>query len=573
MVLNKETNTPEKQPLPSFLWTATALLLGFLVLIHLGVMLCFLTTPQALPCVVPIALVGATLTSWALGRRQGLYGRPLIGAIILGLIVIVLAVSVSAMFFDLSWDGQWYHQAAVYRMSLDWNPLTEPLGEFPEHNVQWVRHYAKGPWYGAVAVKALTGSHEAGKFATWVALAAALISVTAAALELGLRRSQALALGIVAALNPVVLSEVLSYLVDGLMVCYLACYTAALISLIKRGHNPLILYVGIAAAICSINSKFTGLIFLCFIAAGAGCYCLIKSRRKLVPLIGWHILALSLGVAAWSYNPYVTNTIHRNQPFYPLLGSQDYPSMSAQGHDVLELYETPPNIQGRPRLLRYAYAIFGRPSFAPYNNQREAEFMWPFAARPSDLDVYRFHDTRIAGFGPWFSGVLVLSLLLIIWLLITVPSDRLFIVISTLVIVASLLLSKHLWWARYGPQLWWLPLLSLAVAFKAATGRYQTRLAWGLLVLLLLNTLMVASVRLHWEVKSTQRLHQQLIELKEAGQPIEISMGYFNVSVAQRLRDWGIEFEEAPWISPEDGIELMSVARGNPGAVRYRFKD
>ena len=138
----------------------------------------------------------------------------------------------------------------------------------------------------------------------------------------------------------------------------------------------------------------------------------MKARLQLWPVIRWHLVALGLGILAWGYNPYVTNTIHRGQPFYPLLGSREYPSLAAQGNDPLELHETPPNMMGRPRLVRLAYAIFGRPSFAPYNNQREAEFMWPFAARPSDLDVYRFHDTRVAGFGPWFSGIVVLSLLL-----------------------------------------------------------------------------------------------------------------------------------------------------------------
>ena len=199
--------------------------------------------------------------------------------------------------------------------------------------------------------------------------------------------------------------------------------------------------------------------------------------------------------------------------------------------------------------------------------------MWPFIARPADLDVYRFHDTRIAGFGPWFGGILLLSLLLSGWVLVTVPSGRLFLVIGTLVIVTSMLVSKHLWWARYGPQLWWLPLLPLAVIFMAAENRHQTRAAWILSSLLLVNTLMVGAVRLHWEIKSSRILRQQLVSLRDTGQPIEINMAYFGESVGPRLRDWGIEFEETWRLRPEGSTEMMSVARGNPGAVRYRLKE
>lgn len=555
------------------LWSTAALLLSFIALAHLGVMACFLSTPKGLPWAVPVAFGGASALVYGLGRRRHAWGRSYLWSVGLALAVIVLATVISAAVFDLSWDGQWYHQAAVYRMSLGWNPLLAPLGEFPEHNVLWIRHYAKGPWYGAVAMKALTGSHESGKFATWVALATVLTSATAAALDMGIRRAAAFALGAVAALNPVVISQVLSYLVDGLTVCYLACYTAALLSFFRRGGNSLVLGAGVAAAICSINSKFTGLIFLCIIATGAGVYGVVKARRRLCPMIQWHLAALGLGVVVWGYNPYVTNAIHRGQPFYPLLGTQEYPSLAAQGNDVLELYETPRNMMGRPRLIRLAYAVFGRPSFAPYNNEREAEFMWPFAARPADLDVYRFHDTRIAGLGPWFSGILILSLLLAGWVLATVKSHRLFLCASHVVIVTSLLVSTHLWWARYGPQLWWLPLLPIAVAFVASRNRYQRRLAWSLLGLLWLNALMVGAVRIHWDIASSHTLRRQLVTLKDEGVPIEVRTGYFNVTVGQRFRDWGIEFQEARRIPSEGSHELMSVARGNPGAVRYRYRD
>jgi hypothetical protein len=88
--------------------------------------------------------------------------------------------------------------------------------------------------------------------------------------------------------------------------------------------------------------------------------------------------------------------------------------------------------------------------------------------------------------------------------------------------------------------------------------------------ILLVNTSLVAAVRWHWEVKSTQTLRRQLTALRDSGQEIEIAMGYFEGSVAERLRTWGIPFQPVGRV--RNGQELMSVAQGNPGTVYYRFR-
>ena len=557
------------QRLALIFWSTTATILGFLTLVHLGVLLCFLTTGVAIAWVVPLALIAALLLGDFLARRQGLQGNGRLWPVGLMLVMMLLAIGISTISYDLSWDGQWYHQTGIYSMVQGWNPLREPMRAFPAHNELWVRHYAKGPWYVAAAMASLTGWIEAAKFATWLTMGAAFMAVGAAALDAGMRRSRALALASVVALNPVVISESVSFLVDGLMVCYLVCYVAVLLSALRR-PNLLLIFVGVAATICCINSKFTGLIFLCFLGAGVGLYCLVRRRDLFWRFAGLNLSVVIVGVAAFGYNPYVTNTIHRSQPFYPLLGSKAFPSMGEQGNDMIELYETPPNMMGRSRLIRLGYAIFGRPSFTPYNNQPEAYLMWPFTALPRDLDSYRFHDTRIAGFGPFFSGALVLSLLLTGWLLFTASMPRLQLLLAYGVLIASLLINVHMWWARYSPQMWWFPILPVIAVFWRARLHVQMSLAWALVGILLVNTSLVAAIRWHWEVKSTLTLRRQLTALRDSGQEIEIAMGYFEGSVAERLRTWGIPFQSVGRI--RNGKELMSVAQGNPGTVYYRFR-
>jgi hypothetical protein len=560
------------QRLSVTLWTTAAMLLGFLGLVHLGVVLCLLTTRAALSWVVPTAFIMAIWLGDLLGRREGLRGRDRAWPVGSVLALTLLAIGISAAFYDLSWDGQWYHQNAIYSLIQGWNPLSEPLRGFADHNQLWIRHYAKGPWYIATAVAALTGQIETGKFQTWLTMGAAFAAVVAVCLEAGLRRTRALALGCVVAMNPVVMSEVLSFLVDGLMVCYLACYVAALFSGFHR-TRPLIVLVGAAAAVGSINTKFTGLVLLCMFSAAAGFYCLIRRRDILWRWAGWNLTAVVLGAAVFGYNPYVTNTIHRSHPFYPLAGSKAFPSLADQGDDPIEKGETPPNMRGRPRLIRLGYAVFGRPGFSPYNNEPTARLMWPFAVHLRDLAVYRFHDVRIAGMGPFFSGALVLALILTVWLFLTPAAPRYILLLGYGAVIATLLISVHMWWARYSPQMWWIPILPAIVVFRRPPSRWQGRLAWTLVGLLLVNTLIVAAVRLHWEVRSTRTLHRQFVTLRDSGREIEIDLMFFGGSAEERLRAWGIPFEPARLRRRDEGVmELMSVAQGNPGGILYRLK-
>ena len=558
------------QPLAIICWTTTAILLSFLCLTQLGVMLCVMFLRAVLPFTAPLSIIVAIILSNWLARRAGLSGRLRWWPIALAVGAILISLIPSAAFYDLSWDGQWYHQRGVYAISQDWNPLSEPLRNFNDYSQNWVRHYAKGPWYIGASLTSLTGWIEFGKFITWPALVAALMAVTAAGLDAGLRRKNAFALGILVALNPVVMSEMLSYLVDGLMICFLACYVAALISSFHR-PNALAIVTGIAAMICSINSKFTGLVFLCFVCAGVGLYCLIRRRDILLHYIGLNLLAMILGVVVWGYNPYVTNTLNRGNPFYPLMGSKEYPSLAARGQDPIELYETPHNMQNRNRFVRFGYALFGRPGGQPFLDGPDARLMYPFLFPIKDIALYRFHETRIAGFGPLFSGILLLSLILAVWgCMRSGPWPSLILLLSYLTLVTSLLISIHTWWARYGPQMWWFPILPIALVFWISRKRGPRFMAWILVLMLMINALLVSGVRFNWEVQATRTLRRQLTDLQNNGQKIEIDLRYFGQPVGERLKRWGIDYQRSRY-QFQDGEELISVVYGYPGGIHYRF--
>ncbi|MGD0518964.1 MAG: hypothetical protein ABSA26_15620, partial [Thermoguttaceae bacterium] len=461
---NNPGNSPvHHNPIPNrelsaIFWSITAILLSFLCLMHLGVLVCFVFKAAVSPFVAPAALLIALAIGYWLAGREGLRSIPQILPLAIAIAVVAISMLLAALFFDMSWDGLWYHQTAVYQMAHGWNPLYEPMRGFTVHLQDWLRHYAKGPWYISLALFQITHDIEWSKAAPWMMLAVTFFAVLAACIDFEMSRGKSAVIAALVALSPVVTCPLATYLVDGLLASYMACFVAATFSYFKR-RSPLIVCVIASTAILCINVKFTGLVYLCFISAAAGLYAIIKRRDVLLNYAVVQIVPYLLGIFLFGYNPYVTNYVHRGHPFYPLMGTAAYPSHDQQGRDPVELYETPKNMMGRNALYRHFYAIFGR----PYNiyDGTDVRLMWPFDIRWKDVDFFCYHELRIGGFGPLFSGALIISLVLLAIAMFQPGIPRGIILLFIGTIIVSLMISRHTWWARFEPQVWWLPIAAV----------------------------------------------------------------------------------------------------------------
>lgn len=561
--------------LASVCWVTSATVAAFLCFLQLGAMACLVAGRRGFALVAPIALVAALLSAYWLARREGLRGRVCWWPGGLTLILLAGSLLLSAFFFDFSWDGQWYHQLGVITIAREWNPVSEPMRTFAEspsrlHSQLYLRHYAKGPWYAAATIFATTGRIELGKCINWLMLMASFVGTLAACLSGGWRRGRALAIAAMVLLNPVAICEVTTFLVDGVMASSLVLAAAAIVTAVRQ-PRPAVIATAVAAAIVCINSKFTGLVYLCFLLAAVALWCVFAARQMLARFVCVAVGTLVLGTCLWGYNPYITNTVYRHQPFYPILGSANYPSLAAQGNDGNEKYETPKNMVGRNYAVRYAYEIFGRPGNQPYREGKNASLMWPFTARMHDLYAYTFQDPRVAALGPFFSGCFVLSVALGVWLLLRLDSSsRWLLVLATATIVASLLISKHSWWPRYGPQLWLLPIVPMVFAFREGSSRVQVGLTWGLSALLLFNAAVVGAARFNWETRASLILRHQLRDLRDSGQEYEFSTRYFDDSAKERLTEAHVRFRDLGMTKLPPRHELESVVEGYPDATRYR---
>jgi hypothetical protein len=572
---NNPGNSPvHHNPIPNrelsaIFWSITAILLSFLCLMHLGVLVCFVFKAAVSPFVAPAALLIALAIGYWLAGREWLRSIPQILPLAIAIAVVAISMLLAALFFDMSWDGLWYHQTAVYQMAHGWNPLYEPMRGFTVHLQDWLRHYAKGPWYISLALFQITHDIEWSKAAPWMMLAVTFFAVLAACIDFEMSRGKSAVIAALVALSPVVTCPLATYLVDGLLASYMACFVAATFSYFKR-RSPLIVCVIASTAILCINVKFTGLVYLCFISAAAGLYAIIKRRDVLLNYAVVQIVPYLLGIFLFGYNPYVTNYVHRGHPFYPLMGTAAYPSHDQQGRDPVELYETPKNMMGRNALYRHFYAIFGR----PYNiyDGTDVRLMWPFDIRWKDVDFFCYHELRIGGFGPLFSGALIISLVLLAIAMFQPGIPRGIILLFIGTIIVSLMISRHTWWARFEPQVWWLPIAAVIAGLAIPGWRAARWAAGGLAAILLINVILVAVVHFYWEIIVTRTTYEQLAFLKDKGD-VEIDFAFFREPYSERLKAGGVTFHATHNLQGKNIMELMSVMPGNPMPVRARIKE
>ena len=193
--------------------------------------------------------------------------------------------------------------------------------------------------------------------------------------------------------------------------------------------------------------------------------------------------------------------------------------------------------------------------------------MWPFDVRWSDFEMFYVLDVRIAGFGPLFSGAFLIALVVMAAALIRPGLPREIVVLLAAAVAVSALSGLHMWWARYGPQLWWLPIIAVIAGLSVPGWRAVRWTAWGLAALLLIDAVLVGFVHLRWEARSTRTTSEQMAFLRQKGE-VEVNIPYFHEPVGERLRAAGVAFRESRRLHCAHPMELMSVPKGYPGQVR-----
>ncbi|HEX7973088.1 MAG TPA: hypothetical protein VF498_01660 [Anaerolineales bacterium] len=522
-------------------WAAlvVAALLLFYALLILIESIIFLAGGRLQSTVVPVALAAAILFYLVVGRKSLKLERK---ALLAGLAAILLFSTAASLFssymIDLSWDGRDYQQRAIRRLAEGWNPVYTELQPADLYYNAWLNHYPRATWIASAALFTFTGNVEVGKVFNLLLMAAVFLAGLATLLLFPrLSVPSAVLLSLALAANPVSVYQSMSYYVDG-QVSSIFILLGLLMLLALKRHDWAIWTALACAALVGLNIKFTGTVYVVtLLAALALVHWIVKPNLKAqLPL--WAALAAGclLGVFVVGFNPYVTNLMNYGHPFYPIYGSQEL------NQDYIVGQQMPSNFRNKSQLRKLYLSVFSR-SQNTYN-QKTGPLKNPFSVSLAEIKTFKQVDVRVGGWGPLFGAMLilaggVLALALLEW------KGKLWVPLGLIVLVfGTALLNPEVWWARYSPQLWLVPLVAAAAALFCSRRVIQAA-GMALLAVSLINLSLVTGAYFTASFSATRQVRLTLEQLSQSGRPIEVYYGALD-AVTTKLDEYNIPYPPMP---------------------------
>ncbi|HAT89240.1 MAG TPA: hypothetical protein DCS73_05755 [Roseburia sp.] len=468
--------------------------------------------------------------------------------------IIIGTIFLSIQVFDLSYDGCAYHEMAIGLLANGWNPVKISAEEFINaSNVQllgkshslWIDHYSSGTWTIASVIYAFTGYIESGKainILTMVAIFGILY------FYIGKWKNQKIGfiISFLMVINPITISQMFTNYVDGLLMLYLELGILAWFIIIKN-ESIVEKKKGFVFLFCSIlfcaNIKFTALFYIGIYTIVIYCIMLYNAyknnRLKTVFIKLTSLLAAMVifSVVIIGYSPYITNWVNEGNPLYPLIGKGKVDIMTEnQPAEFLELT----NVE------KFVVSLFSKVDNINANVDRKTQIKMPFSISFEEIKKCTV-DTRISGFGPWFSGIFIISSVLLIVCGYNVIKQKKANIYFTALLITNIVLTLFFtgnWWARYSVYEYFIVLAIFFIIDLKDRNFIKKLLVIVLGCLLLINTnfFMYGNIQ---AFESSQDIRNTLKNLAEVSKNHEVEINLINndFSGAQfNLRDYGIEY-------------------------------
>ncbi len=466
-------------------------------------------------------------------------------------LIIAASLLFAGYFYDVSFDGQAYHQEAIILLRNGWNPVFsyQPDGYM---QIIWVNHYVLGIELLESCIYATFGHIEMAKACNLLLFFASFCTAFGFLGRFRRHLSHRIIFicAFLLAANPIVINQLISFYIDGCMASLLLCLLIQLIAFIafKQQWASSVAILSIVPLL--INLKFSSMVYALFFGFFALVWIFFYCRTFSWRFIGIYGVAVILGFIV-GFHPYYTNFRDFQHPLYPLMGKNKKDIMS---------YNLPKGFDGMPEVQKLLISLFSRTENLDWRKDQTPELKVPFTFDKDDFINAPKVDTRVAGFGPMFGGVLILSCILLgVYFRSHVrKKEYRHIAYISLVLLCSLLIMPQSWWARYVPQLWLFPMV--LVIFFATVSRDRIIRGVSLIICLALCfNLCFNVVSIPWNLAMTAHVKYQLYKLKRSGEVIDVSWGNAK-SNRVRFQEYGLPYRSTKF---KDTTNLTNIVRSD----------
>lgn len=470
--------------------------------------------------------------------------------------IVVLALFFAGMFYDISFDGQWYHQESVIQLSANWNPVKTNL-EIPEaergysgdndwcvgrddkiqdtHHLRKIppnlkylaiNHFTKGIEIVEASIYKISKHIETAKAVNGILLAATFfLSLSFLYGFSGMRTWQKWIMALIISFNPIAVTQLLSFCVDGALACSLTCLIIAC-CLLFRQANEVHLTMLSSIMLVVVNIKFTSFVFTCIIVAGLLAAMLIyQKKRDFKKVLLVSLMAGIIGVACCGFHPYLTNLIKEGDVFY---GLKDTSGEIRRN--------TPSAFLPLNRIEKLFLSLSSHTVDRLEDNSMRSIPKIPFSFNKNDIKNVNDAEVLLSGFGPFFSGALILATIIFIIGLIQTDKAAAFRQVFFLLIIltATILVVPVSWVTRFIPQCWLIPVSILLLAqFSSFRGRKF--LSVGLYISLGLS-IAWSMIAIGYNVLITCRIDHQLSQIKALRTPVVVEYCPHRSFTSNRIR-------------------------------------
>jgi len=418
------------------------------------------------------------------------------------ILFLALFVVICSNTYEWAYDGNTYRKSMVGVLKMGWNPLSEtfysaaaPYGFLESCTQTWYDAYPKATEIFAASVYSFTENIESGKCFTLLAMLGA--SAICGSYLLGTRKLklwQIVLCAVICVWNPVNLAQCFTFYNDAFLGILLLLCTAAMMNLTFFEHKKTYFadyWIIFLTLNLGLNSKFSALIFFAILCLAFFFYWIYEKcktegwkngKKEIFERFSVFAVSVLSGLLFMGSTSYVTNTIRYHNPVYTMIG---------EGSTEIITSMAPKAIQKLSHAQRFFVSLF-----VPTTNNSALEkvtFKIPFTFTEDSFYEAGLVDPRLAGWGVFFSGILIISLVVIAKALYSMRkrNPRVLVITAMFVLVFAtmIIFIPGLFWARYFTLLFWIPVAALVFEFiEINEGRSKGFACGALIALTMLNT-------------------------------------------------------------------------------------
>jgi hypothetical protein len=437
-------------------------------------------------------------------------------------IIYLLSYFLSIFFYDLSADGQWYHLESIINLYKGWNPIYE----ISKTNVAqiYVQSYPKGYEIIAASIYSFTQKMESGKLINMIVLIASLVYVFQLLKQTKLSIFKKYVYTFLICVNPIVITEIFTYYLDGFMFSCLLILICSFISLLKNYNKiELAIFIFILSVFSSL--KFTS-ILLIFIFVLFALTLLWKNHKLTFKYLFPFFISGLFIFPLTNINPYYTNIKNNFHIFHPAFGKEKVKNLLSS-HVSEEFY-------GKNRIEKAFISYFSYTG----SSKKTINFKIPFSIKFSEIKVLNEVSITYGGFGPFFGGIIILTILLFIislFIPIKAPPVLYYLMLGIMISIVSF---PDIWFARMVPQLYLCTILTLLIMeYKSIKNIYLKFWTHLTSLIICINTFLFIIISLTLNFYLSLNIHYQISQLKKLEKNSPIPIDYFFKSNLTRLEE------------------------------------